>query len=268
MTSLLGLAAIGAAALVAPARAQPAPGQDHPPFLPTRDVAVTYRLSGGPGGGGPGGGGPGGGGQETRMYYSATAGKLRIDTPNGAGYTVLDRNAGQQTMVMTQQRAYATMPLPPGAADGFILNDTMAYRPEGQRTIDGLTCTEWGVSSQQTTGRACVTADGVLLSGSGSQQGPQGTQETALTATSVQYGPQPSSLFQPPPGYRQLTEEQMEQMMGPPPGQDGGPPSQPGGPGGGYGAPPPGGGYGAPPPGGGYGAPPPGGGYGAPAGPG
>ena len=77
-------------------------------FLPTRDVAVTYQLSGG----------PGGQGQVTHLYYSAARSRLRIDTPNNAGFTVLDRGAGQRIMVMNQERSYVAVPLDPGTEEG------------------------------------------------------------------------------------------------------------------------------------------------------
>jgi hypothetical protein len=188
---------------------------EHPVFLPTRGVAVTYALS-------SGAGGPS---QTTHRYYSAQANKLRIDTPGDAGYTVLDRGAGQQLLVMNDQHSYAVVPLDPDVAEGFILNSHMQYQREGRRSVAGQSCTAWKVVSQQANGQACVTADGVLLSGSGgSGQGPS----TSLTATSVAYGPQSPSLFEAPPGFTKVAPQQLQQMPGGGPG--GGPNGPPGGP--------------------------------------
>jgi hypothetical protein len=218
----IGIAVI-AGTLAASGAAQ---AQDHPVFLPTRDVAVTYQLSGG----------PGGPAQTTHMYYSAAANKLRIDTPGDAGFTILDRNAGQRIMVMNTERSYAAIPLDPGTESGFILNSTMTYRRQGPGSVAGIPCTNWSVSSPHATGQACVTNDGVLLSGSGHQA--DGGGDTSLVASNVDYAPQPTTLFEPPAGFRKLDPSQMQG----PPGQGG-----PGGPGGG---PPPGqGAPGGPPPG-------------------
>jgi hypothetical protein len=200
-----------AAMLTVSAAAQ---AQDHPVFLPTRDVAVTYQLSGG-------GGEPM---QTTHMYYSAEANKLRIDTPGNAGFTILDRNAGQRIMVMNQEQSFAAVPLDPGTETGFILNSHMTYRREGTGSVAGITCTNWSVTSPQATGQACVTEDGVLLSGSGHQVNGGG--DTSLVASNVDYSRQPASLFQPPSSFRKLDPSQMQG----PPGQGGGPPGAPGGP--------------------------------------
>ncbi len=185
----------------------------HPLFLPTRDVSVTYSV----------GAGPGQPAQLTHMYYTtANGGMLRIDTPNGAGFTVLDRAHNSQMLVITAKRIYATMPLPPGTADGFILNDTMTYTREGQQTIAGYGCTSWKVATPGTNGQACVTNDGVLLSGSGGQPGGPQTQ---LTASVVAYAPQSPGLFTPPPGFKYISQQQMQQMLAPPGGYGGPPPN-------------------------------------------
>jgi hypothetical protein len=217
------LLAAGAAALSAPALAQGT--GDHPVFLPTRDVAVTYQLSSG----------QGGQSQQTHLYFSQAANKLRIDTPGNAGYTVLDRTTHQRIMVMNQEREWAAVPLEPGTEDGFILNSQMTYRREGQGQVAGVSCTNWSVTSAQANGRACVTPDGVLLSGTGHPL--DGGPDTGLTAVSVDYAPQPAGLFGPPGGFRQVDPAQLEAAAQAQGGQ--------GGPGGGQGGPPPGyqGGY-------------------------
>jgi hypothetical protein len=205
---------------VTTAAATPAFAQDHPVFLPTRDVAVTYQLSSG-----------GQGDQQTHLYYSAAANKLRIDTPGNAGYTVLDRNTHKRIMVMNQDRQWAAVPLEPGTEDGFILNAQMTYHREGEGSVTGVACTNWQVTSQQANGQACVTPDGVLLSGSGHPL--DGGPDTSLKAVSVEYATQPASLFDPPPGFRQVDPAQLEAAAeqegqggpgaqgGPPPGYQG-----------------------------------------------
>ena len=193
---------ITAVLAIAPA----ARAQEHPMFLPDRDVAVTYQLSSGSAGG-----------QTTHLYFSSSANALRIDTPNNAGFTVLDRTAGRRVMVMNDQSAYAAVPLDPGTDTGFVLNSSMTYRRQGPGSVADIACTRWSVTSPQVTGEACVTEDGVLLSGSGRQLG--GGADTSLTATSVDYAPQPASLFQPPAGFRKLDPSQIPM----PPGSGGAP---------------------------------------------
>ena len=220
----LASVALGVGLALAPVAAHAQRGGPHPLFLPTRDVAVTYRI-------GAGAGQPS---ETTHMYYTtADGGLLRIDTPSGAGFTVLERARNAQMLVISARRVFAAMTLPPGTANGFILNDTMTYVRQGRRTIAGYPCTEWTVTTPGTKGEACVTDDGVLLAGQGGQPGgPQ----TDLTATEVSYGPQNPSLFRPPAGFRQLSPQEMQQMMGPPNGAppNGAPPNgaypPPGGP--------------------------------------
>lgn len=188
--------------------ALPALAQSRPLFLPTRDVAVTYQLSGG----------QGQGPQVTHLYFSASLNKLRIDTPGNAGYTVLDKGAGKRLMVMNQERSYVALPIDPSQADGFVLNNGMNFVPDGQSNIAGVACEKWRVSSAQTSGSACVAADGVLLSG----EGRSSAGETRLVATDVQYGPQPAYLFEPPQGFQRMDAEQVQQGQG----QQGQPPPQ------------------------------------------
>ncbi len=210
----LATLALGFGLGLPPLAAHAQTGAQHPLFLPTRGVSVTYSL----------GADPGHPAQSTRLYYTTSGGgMLRINTPGDAGFTVLDRARNTQMLVIFAKRVYATMTLPPGTENGFILNDTMSYTREGSRTIAGYPCTEWKVTTRGTSGDACVTADGVLLAGSGGQPGgPQ----TSLTATRVEYGPQNPGLFAPPAGFRELSPQEMEQVLGPPPG--GAPPGGPG----------------------------------------
>lgn len=202
MTSISRIALL-AAVMSAPGAV--AFAQDHPAFLPTRDVAVTYQLSNGQQGA-----------QTTHLYYSAAGKQLRIDTPGNAGYVVMDQGSGQRTMVMNDRRQYVSVPLEPGAAEGFVLNSSMTYTRKGPDSVAGVPCTDWTVSSPAADGTACVTEDGVLLSGTGHSRNGGG--DTSLVATSVQYGPQPGSLFLPPAGFAKIDPSQMQ---GPPPGAGG-----------------------------------------------
>jgi hypothetical protein len=86
-------------------------------------------------------------------------------------------------------------------ARGFILNDDMKFTRTGTDTVAGLSCTMWNVVSPRAAGSVCVTADGVMLSGEGKSHDGS---VSGIQATAVTYGPQPASLFAPPPDFKQI----------------------------------------------------------------
>jgi hypothetical protein len=174
----------------AAASAQERPEGAVPTLLPAHDVAVTYRLAGL------------GGAKEMRISWLTAAGRLRLDLPAELGGVMLvDRRAQRAFMVMDHQRLVVELPLggdlprlgelPPGAQ----------LVREGEDRVAGLPCTVWRYRDRDQSGRACITADGVLLRASG--PGPAGTGDAgALEAVAVAYGPQDPARFEPPPGYR------------------------------------------------------------------
>lgn len=172
--------------------AAPALADDHPPFMPTRDVSVTYSLSntrpGAP--------------REARMSYLASAGKMRLEAAGQPGYVIIDRPNGRMILVMSNQHLYTEMPIKSDLASGFLLNDQMKFRRVGSDTIAGIPCTEWEVQAPQASGVVCVTNDGVLLAGHGSDK--DGT-SAALKATAVSFKSEPPQFFAPPPGYQKVT---------------------------------------------------------------
>lgn len=174
-------------ALAAPAFAQDRPAQ----ITPTRDVAVTYRSIG------QAGQQPGMPPGMTMAWHAATQ-MMRTDLP-GMGYAVVDHRAGRAFMVMEAQRII--MDIPAGQAmqqGGLPANAT--FRREGTQTIAGHSCTVWAYQSGQDQGRACITADGVLLRAEGARGGQSGGME----ATQVAYGPQDPARFRRPEGYQSL----------------------------------------------------------------
>ena len=92
------------------------------------------------------------------------------------------------------------MELPAGEsfARGFLLNDSMIFTRRGTETIAGLKCTVWDISARDGGGSACMTDDGVMLRGRGTDG------KGGIEATSVKYGTQPAALFKPPAGYSKL----------------------------------------------------------------
>jgi hypothetical protein len=182
------LAATAAAALLL---AAPALAQDQPQMTPTRDVAVTYRVTG------PA---TAGAGQlpELTMSWLAASGLLRMDIP-GFGWTVVDQRNNRAFSVMEQMRMI--MDVPPGQVmPGGGLPPGASFRRDGTATVAGLSCTLWNYQDRESTGRACITNDGVMLRGEGNRGGQSG----GLEALRVAYGPQDPSRFQRPQGYQTM----------------------------------------------------------------
>lgn len=196
-TTIIGLC--GLTALLA---AGAAAADEHPPYLPTRDVAVTYSLDRQ---------NPGAAPKQAHMYYSAGSDKLRLETPNQRGFVIIDRPAKTMTVVMAPQHIYFQTPLDPEMAVGFILNADMKFVRGSNETIAGHPCTDWEVQSSQASGTVCVTDDGVLLLGRGKDKEGAGG---GLQATEVSYTPQPASLFIPPADFRKI---EMSDTPGKPP---------------------------------------------------
>lgn len=176
--------------------------QERPTMLPTRDVTVTYRASG-PAPALPGASGPATMRQQDMKVAIVAGGKLmRIEGLGGGaaagGYVIVDRDAQRMTMVVTQDRRYMEMPANDAVSRGFLLNESMTFARRGLETVAGVKCTQWEVTSREGAGNVCVTDDGVMLRARG-QDGRGG-----LEAISVQYGPQPASLFRPPADFSKI----------------------------------------------------------------
>jgi hypothetical protein len=178
----------------------PALAQQRPLDIPTRSVTATYRLEGGPPGAGP---------QTMTMWYDREGDKMRIGQDN-QGYTVMDGATRRTYVVNIPQHSYFEVPFDP--AQRNFVPPGMRFTKDGTKTVAGLTCTEWVANVQGHASSACITADGVMLSAE--QQGPGG-QTQRIVATSVSYGPQPASLFQPPTGYQRVQPPPMPGPGGP-----------------------------------------------------
>jgi hypothetical protein len=172
-----------AAALVA----QPALAQDRPPLFPTRDVAVTYRTLG----------------EAAQlpaitMSWLAAQQLMRSDMP-GMGYMIMDQRNQRAFMVVEQARMIMDIPTGQAMAQaGPSPNAT--FRREGSATVAGHACTIWSYQDGGNQGRACVTAEGVMLRAEGTSQGRTGGME----ATQVAFGPQDPARFQRPQGYQAM----------------------------------------------------------------
>ncbi|TCH97950.1 hypothetical protein EJV46_12095 [Roseococcus sp. SYP-B2431] len=168
--------------------AAPAFAQDRPAVTPTRDVSVAYRVTTqGPGNG-----------TEMRISWLAASGLMRVDMPGGQGFMVADlRGGGPGFMVMEAQRMIMDVPrnqLPPVAS--MQPGPNARFTREGTARVANTSCTIWRMEDQGQSGRACLTADGVMLRAEGDNRQGQ------VEATSVTYGPQDPARFQRPSGYQ------------------------------------------------------------------
>lgn len=177
------LAAAAALAIVAmPAFAQPAN------MRPTRDVTVTYRMTG------MTGVPP----QEMRMAFSPATGKQRIDPPGAAGWMLIDRKANSAVMVMDAQRM--TMAMPPATVAAMTQEVPVGatFTRKNTATVAGTACTEWDMTAGGGQGTSCITEDGVLLRTVTTV--PNGAAVT-MEATQITYGPVEAARLSVPSGY-------------------------------------------------------------------
>ncbi|TDH58095.1 DUF4412 domain-containing protein [Dankookia rubra] len=177
--------------------ALPAAAQERPVMVPTRDVAVTYRVTAGQGQG-----------HELRMAWLVAERKLRVDAEGAPGWSVIDQAAKRMLVVMDQQRAVLEVPANTGPGGLSLPTEPPAsarFAKDGSATVAGLRCTVWRYEDGDKRGETCLTADGVMLRSSGGQRDGQGGSRTgAVEATKVAYGPQDPARFQAPPGYRSM----------------------------------------------------------------
>jgi hypothetical protein len=181
---------------------------DQPPLVPTRDVAVTYHVQD-----------PQGATRVVHMYFDAADERVHIDMSSQPGFLVIDHKAGQVTMVNSATRSYVQVPAPPAMGNLMFRAPDLHLVRQGTRTVAGLPCTVWEMSQAGNIGGdACITADGVVLSG---RPANAPSPNTGIEAISVAYGPQPAALFAAPNGYQRIQPTL-------PPGGVGGPGGAPG----------------------------------------
>jgi hypothetical protein len=169
-----------------------AAAEDRPLLMPTRDVEVTYAVHA------PQAGAP----REAHLFYSAELKKVRLDA-SPQSYLVMDQQARLLTVVMPQQHIYMQSPLKPEMANSILLNlnPQVRFTRKGTDTVAGQPCTVWDVQAPQGSGQVCVSADGVLLRGTGHDKDGN---TSGLEATAVSYAHQPESLFTLPAGFQKL----------------------------------------------------------------
>lgn len=180
------------------ALAAPASAQTAPQVTPTRDVAVTYRISGA---------GPV---QSMRWAWLTAEQLLRMDMDGNPGWLLINLRDNSALVVMEQQRMALRVPREQAAMLGpNAMRDGARFTRLGTATVAGVPCTTWRVEAAHGEGEACFTEDGVLLRGRG--RAGQGD----LEAVEVRYGGQDRARFRLPEGVR---------VMDSPAGAPGGPP--------------------------------------------
>lgn len=174
-------------ALACSLAALPALAQDRPAITPTRDVSIAYRATGqSPGNG-----------TEMRISWLAANGLMRVDMPGGQGFMVANPRGGSPGfMVMEAQRMVMDIPTSQLPATSMQPSANARFTREGTARIASTDCTIWRMEDQGRSGRACLTADGVMLRAEGDGRPGQ------IEATSVTYGPQDPARFQRPTGYQ------------------------------------------------------------------
>ncbi|NGM20906.1 hypothetical protein G3576_12845 [Roseomonas stagni] len=177
-----------AVALAVLLAAAPAAAQQAPLMVPMRDVAITYRSTGG--------GDP----VTISMAWSAARKAVRMDMP-GMGWSVANHGATPPSGFIVMEEARRVMDMPAQVLNRQIgaPRDARFVR-EGSDRIAGQACTVWRYQSGADEGRVCLTADGVMLRSQGSFAGQPGGME----ATQVTYAPQDPSRFDPPAGYQRM----------------------------------------------------------------
>jgi hypothetical protein len=159
---------------------------------PTRDVVVDYHVAGVA---------PAQGRSDTvRMYFTEHGTKLRIEPVGQPNYSIMDRTAKRMVIVMPTQHIYMEMPYDPRRVMAFESAD-VTFSKRGTDTIAGIGCTIYDTTRQNLSGQVCLSDDGLLLRAKSNDPAQAGA---GVEATQVTYGPQPASLFAPPPDFQKM----------------------------------------------------------------
>jgi hypothetical protein len=171
--------------------------QDHPVLMPTRDVAVIYRLPGDS---------TGNSAQKMQATFAEGSNKVRYDffRFTEAKYPfyswIYDRVAERLTVLMPESRQFELQPYPSGPTPGGFLSSDMGFKKQQVTAVAGQPCTNWAVTSSNSKVNgtvACITDDGVLLRLSS----PDPKDPPQLLAQTLSFTAPPSQFFAPPAGY-------------------------------------------------------------------
>jgi hypothetical protein len=190
MSSWLTPVALGACLFLAAVPVARAAG-DQPLSMPAIDATVLYRIHA-----------ANHDVEQRRVYFGQHGDLFRVDGRDNDGDTVIDRARRQVTVVINAQRAYLVFPAQGPVPNPFLLDPADTYARAGTtRTIAGLACDDWSVTSTKGHASVCVTRDGIILSASGVDGAGAGGDIQALDVSTA---PIPPATFAPPDGYQRL----------------------------------------------------------------
>ncbi len=167
--------------------------------LPSRDVAVAYRVAGAAADAIPalsqGDGQP----ALLRLAWDAAGQRLRVEAEGRPEVAIIDLRQLQADIV--EPALHAALALPMRARDIQALTLAQArLSRRGLGAVLGHACTVWAVQAPRGAGTLCLTEDGVALRGDGVVDGRRG----GFVAVSLTYAPQAAELFAIPAGYTRL----------------------------------------------------------------
>ena len=170
------------------------PVPDKPNLRPVRDVVVEYQLM------------DADSANDTPRERTITVNwakggaLMRAQMEGERTYVVLNRDSDRMMMVLLDEHAYVDQPFDSRRQIGFSApDDVPMVRGDGD-VVAGNSCTLWHAKLGFGDSSLCITEDGVLLSAKGYNLDHRGD----LVATSVTYGPQPATVFDPPADFQKL----------------------------------------------------------------
>jgi len=163
------------------------PAAAAPRLVPLRDVTVVYDVA-------PRDHAP----LQVQVEIAAGGDRLRITSAELPTSFLIDRPSGTATILLPMLRLYATAGIAKYDLQRNVLQQARFARHATHRQA-GLVCTEWTADSPRGHAEACITDDGVILSGTAADaHGPVGS----VRAVSVRPAPLPSDLFDRPADFR------------------------------------------------------------------
>ncbi len=180
----------------------PAYANDHPAFLPSRDVVVGYDVTA-----------PGRPVAQYQLQYLAASKQARIDDPAHGTYFLVDLPAGRAALVVPGLHSVVDAPDLSGLTAQINDAGNARFTPLGPGHYAGLACETYLVLNNQGSGTACLTPDGVILHFAG--RDAHGSAE--VTANSVSFQPVPEEDLAPPDGFSRITlpPGALQQLLGP-----------------------------------------------------
>jgi hypothetical protein len=152
--------------------------EQQPQTTPTRDVDITYQITR-----------PGQPAIVERRRWLASQQLRRVDGSDNSA-TIFDQKTGEFTLLNAANHTYRTLE----AAKRMSPEKGTTLKRGGEYKIAGQNCIDWSWIDDTEMHTACLTSDGVLL-----RLVIDG--QTIAEARAVLYAPQPSELFEVPPGY-------------------------------------------------------------------